>query len=160
MFRRGVIVAMTVAVGALSACAPEWSANGDPTSTTTTTTPVASQSTSITYSGPRGNCDQERVLTGVRVRPCQGLANTTASVIVSSKVLDPWCIDFFAYYPIVGVVGTATQGAVTKPLVQTDTTPGSPAYDTGFDVTNGPIAVSITDLRVDLAGGLACGWFG
>ena len=161
MLRRGLIVAVTLAVGVLSACAPDSGGSGPTTSTTTTTTtPISVQTTSFTYAGPRGNCDQETVLVGVRVRPCQGLANTTATVTVSSKVLDPWCIDFYAYYPIVGVTGTARQGITSKPLVQTDTTAGSPAFDTGFDVSNGPIRVDITNLSVNIAGGLACGWFG
>lgn len=158
MLRRSLIVAMSIAVGTLSACAPEWGGGGSGT-TTTTTIPGTPQTATVVYSGPRGNCDTEVVLVGARVRPCQGLANATTSVIVSSKVLDPWCAGFYGYYPITTVTGTAKQGATTKPLVQTDTTPGTPTFDTGFSVDAGPITVAITSLVVDTSG-LSCGWFG
>ena len=121
---------------------------------------MAGQTTHFTYAGQKGSCDQEIVLVGARIRPCQGLGNTTTSVIVNSKVLDPWCTDFFAYYPVTKVTGAAQQGNATRQLVQTDTTPGTPAFDTGFDVANGPIIVTITELSVNTAGGLECGWFG
>ncbi|MFN8049828.1 MAG: hypothetical protein U0Q22_00110 [Acidimicrobiales bacterium] len=147
------------AVVLLPACVPDAGGPGGSTTTTTTTT-VPGQTTTIVYSGPAGNCDLEKVLVGARVRPCQGLANATTQVIITSKVLDPICVDFYGYYPITAVAGTATQGASTVPLVQTDTTPGTPVFDTSFDVANGPITVKITNLSVDTAGGLVCGWFG
>lgn len=159
MLRRGLIVTVTIAVGLLSACAPEWGGSGSGT-TTTTTPPSTGQTTHFTYAGPKGTCDQEVVLVGARVRPCQGLANATTSVIVSTKVLDPLCIDFFAHYPVTKVTGAAQQGNNTRQLVQTDTTPGAPVFDTGFDIANGPIIVTITELSVNTAGGLVCGWFG
>ena len=143
----------------MAACVPDGGPGSGTTTTTTTTAPA--QSTTIVYNGPRGNCDNEVVLVGARVRPCQGLANGTTSVIISSKVLDPICVDFFGYYPITNVVGTARQGAgAAVPLVQTDTTPGTPVFDTGFNVDNGPITVTITNLTVNTAGGIVCGWFG
>ena len=145
----------------IGACTP---ANGNgvegPTTTSTTTT-VPGQSTTIVYGGPRGNCDSEQVLVGARVKPCQGLANDTTSVIVSSKVVDLTCVNFAGYYPITSVVGTARQG--TGPAVALTpmlTTPGSPTFDTGFDVDDGPITVTITNLVVNTSGGLVCGWFG
>ena len=157
-------IALAAAVALTSACAPEWGSHGTGTTTTTTstttTTTVPGQSTSIVYNGPRGNCNDEKVLVGARVRPCQGLANTITTVTVSSKVLDPICTDFYAYYPITSVVGTAKQGATTHPLTPTETTPGSPAFSTGFNVDNGPVTVTITNLVVDTAHGLTCGWFG
>lgn len=158
MLRRTLIVTVSLAVGLLSACAPEWGGGSSPT--TTLVPPSTGQTTHFTYAGPKGSCDQEIVLVGARIRPCQGLGNTTTSVIVNSKVLDPWCTDFFAYYPVTKVTGAAQQGNATRQLVQTDTTPGTPAFDTGFDVANGPIIVTITELSVDTADGLECGWFG
>lgn len=155
MLRRSLIVAITIVVGTVSACAPEGGSGSG-----TTTTPGSAQTTAFVYSGPRGNCDQEVVLVGARVRPCQGLANATASVIVNSKVLDPWCTDYYAYFPITTVTGTAKQGTTTKLLMQTDTTPGTPAFDTGFSVDAGPISVNITNLTVNTPGGLVCGWPG
>jgi len=155
---RNAVAGLTIiATATLTACAPEWG-SGTPTPPTT---PGTSQSTSFVYAGPRGTCDQEKVLVGARVRPCQGLANPTAKVIVTSKVLDPICVDFYGYYPITSVIGTAKQGSsAPRPLTQVDTTPGTPAFDTGFNVDDGPITVNITDLRVNTAGGLVCGWFG
>lgn len=144
----------------LAACVPDGGSGPGGTTSTTTTTVAPGQSTTVVYNGPRGNCDNEVVLVGARVRPCQGLANGTTSVIISSKVLDPICVDFFGYYPITNVTGTAKQGATTKNLVQTDTTPGTPVFDTGFNVDNGPITVTITNLTVNTAGGIVCGWFG
>jgi hypothetical protein len=144
--RIAAVSALAIAASLTGACVPE--------------VPGGGAATTIVYSGPRGNCDQEKVLTGARVRPCQGLANDTTSVIVSSKVLDPTCVDFYGYYPITDVQGTAQQGGgAPVPLTQTLTTPGSPAFDTGFDVDDGPITVTITKLTVD-TGHLVCGWFG
>lgn len=144
----------------VAACVPD-GGSGPGGTTTTTTTTAPGQATTIVYSGPRGNCDNEVVLVGARVRPCQGLANGTTSVIISSKVLDPICVDFFGYYPITNVTGTAKQGGgAAVPLVQTDTTPGTPVFNTGFNVDNGPITITITNLSVNTAGGIVCGWFG
>lgn len=160
---RSIGALVMIAVGSLVAagCVPDGGSGGGTTTTsTTTTTTTPGQATTIVYSGPRGNCDAEVVLVGARIRPCQGLANTTTNVIVTSKVLDPLCVDFFAYYPITNVTGTAKQGATTKPLTQIDTTPGTPVFDTGLNVDNGPITVTITNLSVNTAGGLVCGWFG
>jgi len=157
-------LALAIATVLMASCVPDGGGGSGTTTTsttsTTTTTAPSGQSTTIVYNGPRGNCDQEVVLVGARVRPCQGLANGNTSVIVTSKVLDPICIDFYGYYPITNVTGTAKQGATTKALVQTDTTPGTPVFDTGFNVDNGPITVTITNLTVNTAGGLVCGWFG
>jgi hypothetical protein len=156
---RGVIL-FVVAIALATACVPQGGGGSGTTTTTTTTTTVPGQSTTAVYPGPRGNCNVEVVIVGARIRPCQGLANGTTSVIISSKVLDPICVDFYAYYPISGVTGTAKQGAITKPLVQTDTTPGTPVFDTGFNVDNGTITVTITNINVNTAGGVVCGWFG
>lgn len=157
-------VALTIAAFALtSACVPDGGTPGGTTTTTTsttTTTTTPTQSTTIVYNGPRGNCDAEVVLVGARVRPCQGLANGTTSVTISSKVLDPLCIDFYGYYPISNVTGTAKQGAgAAVPLTPALTTPGSPTFETSFNVDNGPITITITSLNVDTSN-LVCGWFG
>lgn len=149
-----LFAAVTVLGGA---CVPDGGGGG--TTTTTTTAPPAD--ITITYSGPRGNCDAETVVTGGRLRACQGLANATTSLTVSTKVLDPICVDFFAYYDVTSVVGTASQnGGPAQPLVAQLVTPGSPTFDTGFDVDDGPITIELSELEIDVAGGLRCGWFG
>ena len=156
----GVIALVLAGAAMATACVPD-TGSGGTTTTTTTTTPTSGQSTTIVYTGPKGNCDAETVLVGARVRACQGLANATTSVIVTSKVLDAQCVDFFGYYDITDVTGTASQGGgPAVPLVQTDTTPGTPVFDTTFNVVDGPITINITNLDVDIAGGLLCGWFG
>lgn len=121
-------------------------------------TPGGGGGSTFTYSGPRGNCDNQKTLNGAKVQLCQGLANDTTSVIVKTKVQDPKCVDLYGYYPVTAVTGTATQGATTQALVQTLATPGEPVFDTGFNVDNGKITVKITKLTVDPT--LACGWFG
>lgn len=155
MLRRALVLATTVAVAFVSACAPETGTGPTPP----TAPPASNQTVMFVYSGPRGNCDMEKVMVGAHIRPCQGLANGTASVIVNSKVLDPACVDFYGYYAVTTVTGAAQQGTSTKQLVLTDNTPGTPVLDTGFNVDNGPITVTITNLTVDTST-LQCGWFG
>ena len=114
--------------------------------------------TTISYNGPRGNCENSKTVNGAKVSLCQGLANGTTSVIVNTKVKDPACPDLLGYHAVGAVAGTATQGATTKALTQTLATPGEPVYDTGFNVDNGKITVKLTTLTV--ASALSCGWFG
>lgn len=147
----GIVLALVVSFAA--ACVPD-PGPGTPTN------PGQNQTVTVTYDGPRGDCTDEVVKVGARVRPCQGLANGTVSVIVTSKVLDATCVDFFAYYPITEVVGTASQnGGPAVALTQIDTTPGTPVFDTGFNVDDGPVTIKLTKLSVDIAN-LTCGWFG
>ena len=169
--RISAVVAMAAGGLLIGACGPATGNGGGVTTTTTsttttsttttTTTVVPGQATTIVYNGPRGNCDREQVLVGVRVKPCQGLANGTTSVIVSSKVFEATCVDFAGFYPITSVVGTAKQGsAPAVALTPALTTPGSPTFETGFNIDNGPITVTITNLVVNTSGGIVCGWFG
>lgn len=151
--RRTASMVLALVLSFAAACVPD-PGPGTPSD------PSQNQTLTVTYDGPRGICEDEVVKVGARVRPCQGLANGTVSVIVNSKVLDPSCFDFFAYYPITAVVGTASQnGGPAVALVQTDSTPGTPVFDTGFDVDDGPVTIKITKLSVDTAN-LTCGWFG
>lgn len=147
------MVLASLALAVASACVPNPAPNPNPN-------PGNNQTVNVTYSGPRGNCDNEVVKVGARVRPCQGLANDTVVVIISSKVLDATCVDFWGHYPITAVQGTASQnGGPAVALTQIDTTPGTPVYDTGFDVDDGPVTLKITKLSVDTSN-LVCGWFG
>lgn len=165
MKTRSITALIAFALALTAGCVPDGGSPGGTTTTTSTTTTTTTtvpggQTTTVVYSGPRGNCELEQVLVGARVRPCQGLANGTTSVIISSKVLDPLCVDFYGYYPITTVTGTAQQGSSGPvPLVQTDSTPGTPVFDTSFNVDNGPITVTITNLTVNTSN-LVCGWFG
>ncbi len=137
--------------------------------TTTTTLPEPEPIFQITYEGPKGECPEDLYLEDdTRLDVCQGPASETTRILIDNVVGpcvldglpggipgDPFfpfviAVDGWGYHEILDATGTVTQGETT---VEIDGENADWNYNSlawfRFDVTDGPITVTITDVTVD-----------
>lgn len=109
---------------------------------------------SVTYLGPRGQCNEEADLSGItgvpsRLYPCQGLADATTLVSVNTRHLDVVaCPSGIAYYDVTGFTGMVEQNGASHAISMSGSFNGLGYVDSGFNIDDDPITVSLTSVSI------------